>query len=89
MLAGQVPFIGSVSEVLGKVLHVAPAPPSTHRASVDPQLEAICIKAIAKAPAERFASMKALADALDGFLKRARASEPAKHAKGPGPGPAN
>jgi len=69
MLAGKVPFSGSVTEVLGKVLHVEPEPPSTHRAGVDPQLEAICMKAIAKAPAERFASMKALAEALESYLK--------------------
>jgi hypothetical protein len=84
MLAGKVPFSGSVNEVLGQVLHVEPAPPSTQRAGVDPQLEAICMKAIAKAPAERFASMKALADALDGFLKGMPAAEPVKPTKEPG-----
>jgi tRNA A-37 threonylcarbamoyl transferase component Bud32/lysophospholipase L1-like esterase len=69
MLAGKVPFSGSLTEVLGKVLHVEPQPPSTHRPGVNSQLEAICMKAIAKTPAERFASMKALADALEGYLK--------------------
>ena len=58
-----------MTEVIGQVLHVEPAPPSAHRAGVDPQLEAICLKAIAKEPAQRYPSMKALADALDGFLK--------------------
>lgn len=68
MLAGQVPFSGSVGEVLGKVLHVEPAPPSSLRAGVDPQLEAIAIRALAKEPNQRYSSMKALADALDVFL---------------------
>ncbi len=69
MLAGKVPFSGSVTEVLGKVLHVEPEPPSTHRSGVDPQLEAICLKALAKEPGQRFGSMKALVDALEAYLK--------------------
>ena len=80
MLAGKVPFSGSVNEVIGKVLHVEPAPPSSQRAGVDPQLEAICVKAMAKAPGERYASMKALAEVLDGFLKGMPAAELAKPA---------
>ena len=41
-----------------------PEPPSTHRPGLDPELEAICLKAMAKRPAARYASMAELAAAL-------------------------
>jgi serine/threonine protein kinase len=63
------PFTGSIAEVLGKILHVDPAPPSSVRTGVDPRLETICLKAIAKQPADRFASMRELADALTRYLR--------------------
>lgn len=69
MLAGRPPFSGTVTEVLGKVMHVEPDAPRAHRDGVDPALEAICLTAIAKTPKERYSSMKALADELDNYLK--------------------
>ena len=36
--------------------------------SLDPSLAALCLKALAKAPAERYASMSDFAAALDGYL---------------------
>lgn len=75
MLAGRIPFTGSVMEVIGKVLHVEPQAPSVHRQGVDPQLEAICMKAMAKETGKRYASMKELADTLSSYLKKAEATE--------------
>lgn len=70
MLCGKRPFAGNVTEVLGQILHV-PAPlPSTHKPGIDPALESLCMKAMAKDPKERFPSMKAFADALSEHLKR-------------------
>jgi serine/threonine protein kinase len=69
MLCGQRPFSGTVTEVLGKILHVDAPPPSQFREGVDPKLEAICMKAISKSPAERYASMQDLAAALSEYLK--------------------
>jgi serine/threonine protein kinase/Leucine-rich repeat (LRR) protein len=63
------PFSGSMAEVLGKILHLAPEPPSKINPEVDRRLESICLKAMAKCPAERFGSMRHLADALNEFLK--------------------
>lgn len=74
MLTLQKVFSGSVAEVIGKVLHVEPEPPSKHRADVDPALAAICMKALEKDTAKRFRSMKDLADALGQYLKGAAES---------------
>ncbi len=64
-------------EVIGQILHVEPEPPSTHRPGLDPRLEAICLKAMAKDPAARFTSMRELADALLAFASEAPASRTA------------
>ncbi|MFO0809807.1 MAG: serine/threonine-protein kinase [Gemmataceae bacterium] len=64
LLTGRRPFGGSVGEVIGQILHVEPEPPSKVRPGVDPQLEAACLKAMAKDPAQRYGSMKELASAL-------------------------
>jgi serine/threonine protein kinase len=64
MLTGQRPFRGGVGEVIGQILHVEPEPPSKLRPEVNPRLAAICMKAIAKDPAGRFASMRDFATAL-------------------------
>jgi tRNA A-37 threonylcarbamoyl transferase component Bud32 len=70
MLCGKRPFAGSVTEVLGQILHV-PAPlPSTQKPGIDPALESLCMKAMAKDPKDRFPSMKAFAEALADYLKR-------------------
>jgi len=81
MLAGRRPFRGSPTEVIGQILHVNPEPPSKVNASADPRLETICLKAIAKHPAARFASMKDFAAAVDGWL-RGSVSPPTDTARG-------
>ncbi len=69
LLTGQRPFDGTVTEVIGKILHVEAEPPSRHRSNIDPRLEAICLKAMAKRLEERYASMRELAQALGDYLK--------------------
>ncbi|MBL8625746.1 MAG: serine/threonine protein kinase [Myxococcales bacterium] len=57
--------------------------PSHRGADVPPELDAICARALAPAPADRFASARALADAVQGYLdgdrdlerRRARAQD--------------
>ena len=68
MLTGRLPFQGSGLAVAGQILTQAPLPPSTHRSDVDPALEAICLKAMAKAVGDRYASMAELAAALTRFI---------------------
>src|SRR5205085_3322270 len=76
MLAGQRPYTGSVAEVMGKLLHVEPEPPSKHRPDLDKGLEAICLRGMVKDPTRRCRSMKELAAALGDWLKgTARAEE--------------
>jgi predicted Ser/Thr protein kinase len=68
MLTGRLPFQGSLHELLRQVLTQEPVPPSEHCPDLDPRLEAICLTALAKAPAERFPSMSAFAAALQAHL---------------------
>lgn len=69
MLTTSRPFQGSVINVIGQILHKEPEPILERRPDLSPQLAAICTKALAKNPADRFASMKEFADALGDFLK--------------------
>ncbi len=86
MLAGRAPFSGTASQVHAKVLLALPAPPSKYRPDADPQLEAICLKAMAKEALERYGSMKELAEALDDYLKGVADQSPDR--KGGEPPPA-
>ena len=74
LLTGRLPFSGSGLAVAGQILTQAPLPPSTHRSDLDPALEAICLKAMAKKVGDRYASMAELAAALTGFLRSPSAS---------------
>ena len=54
MLTGKTPYTGAMSVVIGRIL-TAPVPPvQEFRPDVDSRLDAVCRKAMAKAPAERF-----------------------------------
>jgi hypothetical protein len=75
LLTGQLPFKGEkLSELLARVLAAPPPPPSSYRPDLDPALEAICLKALAKSPAQRYASMTEFAAALDAYLRSAGAA---------------
>jgi uncharacterized protein (TIGR03067 family) len=76
LLTGTRPFTGTATEVLGKILHVEPERPSAVRPGVDPRLETICLKAMAKDTAARFASMKEFAAALDAVLRKSAPTSP-------------
>ena len=69
LLARQLPFRGSVMAVMAQILTKEVTPPSQSRPDLDPRIEAVCLKMMAKAPPERFASLKAVADELAGILK--------------------
>jgi serine/threonine protein kinase len=71
LLTGRVPFEGPEAFVLGQILFVEPLPPSTYRSDLDPRLEAICLKAIAKSLDRRYATMGELAMALGDYLRSA------------------
>jgi len=69
ILSGQTPF--DAPTPLGIVIkHQSeePVPPSTIRAGIDPKLEAVCLKAMKKRPAERYASAREMRSALRAAL---------------------
>ena len=68
LLAGRRPFDGPVSLVLAWVLVAEPPPLSEHRPDLDPTLGAICAKAMAKRPEDRYATMAEFAAALGEYL---------------------
>ncbi|MBI1914028.1 MAG: protein kinase [Planctomycetes bacterium] len=70
LLTGQVPFEGPLAAIYGQILHAPPEAPSVRRTELDAQLDAICLKAMAKQPQERFASMSDFAAALEACLRR-------------------
>ena len=64
LLTGQLPFHGDVMAILSQALLDEPPPPSKFRSDVAPDLEAICLKAMAKKIEDRYASMNDMATAL-------------------------
>jgi TPR repeat protein len=66
-LTGSPPFAGSsVLVTLNNVLEEHPVPPRTLRPEITRSIEAVCLRALAKAPADRFPSALAFAEALEG-----------------------
>jgi HSP90 family molecular chaperone len=71
MLAGRPPFAGATPfEVMERVVNEAPAAPTTEQPDIPEELEQICLKCLAKKPAERYPTARALGEALEDFLDR-------------------
>jgi WD40 repeat protein/serine/threonine protein kinase len=69
MLTGELPFRGSKKYMLQQVQHEEPRPPRKINDKVPRDLETIALKAMAKAPARRYATARDMADDLRRFLK--------------------
>ncbi len=82
LLTAQLPFQGSVMAVMGQILVKEPPRPSQLRPEMDPRVETVCLKMMAKAPSERFASLKAVADELATILKSPAAKAVSKEKPG-------
>lgn len=67
MLTGRVPFTGDLMSVFKQIAVDEPKPPSQLHPQVDPRLEAICLRMIAKHSAGRYSSMIEVAQALGKF----------------------
>jgi eukaryotic-like serine/threonine-protein kinase len=84
MLAGRPPFIGeNVASLLYQVVHEAPSPLAVSAPGLPPGIEEVLGAALAKRPAERFASITAFARAFEGAATGAQpeplpASRPAR-----------
>src|SRR5438067_9827363 len=64
LLTGRTPFSGPPAAVVYRVIHHDPPAPHTVRPDVPPDLETICLKAMAKRPTDRYPMCKMLADDL-------------------------
>jgi hypothetical protein len=63
VLTGKPPFTGdNTADVLHRVIHDEPPQPRALVPDTPPALEAVCLKALAKQPAARYATAKALAE---------------------------
>ncbi|HXY34934.1 MAG TPA: SUMF1/EgtB/PvdO family nonheme iron enzyme [Planctomycetaceae bacterium] len=69
LLTGKVPFEGSLTAVMGQILAREPMPPSRFRPGLDPRIDAVCLKMLAKNPADRFLSLAAVAAELASILR--------------------
>jgi PAS domain S-box-containing protein len=73
ILTGQAPFTDTDwQEVLRKVREEEPVPPSQLSPEVPPALQAVCLRALAKQPADRYGSASELAQAVQQWQERQR-----------------
>lgn len=69
LLTGELPFRGSKAMLLHQVIHEEPRPPRRINDKIPRDLEVICLKAMSKLPAQRYATARDLAEDLRRFLK--------------------
>ena len=70
LLTGERPFRGNRRMLILQVLEDEPRPPRQLNDKIPRDLETICLKAMAKSPARRYASARELADDLRRYLGR-------------------
>jgi serine/threonine protein kinase len=69
LLTGRVPFDGPPVQLLARIIEEPPLPPRHFDAAVPRDLEAICLKALAKRPDDRYPSAGELAQDLHAFCR--------------------
>jgi tetratricopeptide (TPR) repeat protein/predicted Ser/Thr protein kinase len=68
LMTGRTPFIGTGLDILVQAASTPVPPPSALKPGTDPVLEAVCLKALAREPEDRFPSAGAFAAALEDYL---------------------
>ncbi len=68
LLTNQLPFQGSVLSILSQIATKEPPLPSSLRPGLDPRLDLICRRMMAKHPQDRFASMIEVEEVLTSWL---------------------
>jgi serine/threonine-protein kinase len=68
LLTGCAPVEGDIGEVLRAVQRGEFAPPRRHDPTIDPALEAVCLKAMALRPEDRYASPRGLAEDIERWM---------------------
>ncbi len=76
LLTGHLPFEASGLAIFGKILEGEVPAPQTRRAGIDATLNLLCLQAMARRIEQRFPTMEAFAEALDGYLLGKEAEEP-------------
>jgi hypothetical protein len=69
LLTGQLPFQGPAHALPARVLEASPPNPRELKPDIPPDLEAICLKALARRPQDRYASAAKLAGDLRAFVE--------------------
>jgi hypothetical protein len=83
LLTGAVPFVGPLHTVFAQILHAAPAPPSAVRPGLGPELDAPCLKALAKNVEDRHGSMAEFAASLSACWGGGEPASASGEASGP------
>ncbi len=74
LLASAVPFSGNLATMLGSIVASRPAPLARFRDGLDPQVEQLCRRAMAKSPQDRFPSARDFAAAIREYVGRSPAT---------------
>jgi len=82
----QLPFRGSSMAIIAQALVKEPPPPIQFRSDLDPRINAACLKMMAKAPEDRFASLSEVAKELEAILEN-RDSKPTPSSADANPDP--
>ena len=69
LLTGSIPFSGNLATMLGSIVANNPIPLRSYRAELDPSVEPICRRAMAKEPGDRYASAGEFADTIRDYLE--------------------
>jgi hypothetical protein len=77
LLTGRRPFDGPMGALLAQIVMNPPPPLTEFRPDLDPALEAVCLKALAKRPEDRYPSMRAFGAELEKWLAGKAAATPA------------
>ncbi len=80
LLTGSLPYSGSLATMLGSIVANDPIPLRSYCADLDPAVEPICRRAMAKAPEDRYASAAEFADTIRHYLDHPAAAS-AEYAK--------
>lgn len=71
LLTGRAPFTGTnITELLIQVVTTTPASPRTLNPSIPAELEAICLRCLAKSPTDRFPHAMAVAEKLSPIVQK-------------------
>ncbi len=69
LLTGRLPFGGeNLAQLTYQIVHGKLTAPAQYRPGLDPALESVCLSAMARSPDDRYPTMAAFAEALDGYL---------------------